>query len=132
MTKQNDNPKAPPAKVHGIAHVFAAARYSFGGARVLWGETAFRHEVLLGALALALMAVVGASLGQIMIGLTIVLVTLAVEALNTAIEVLVDHISPDYSDMAKHAKDLGSFAVFCMLAANGAYLIYVLTSVIGG
>ncbi len=132
MSEQPQLPKNPPAKVHGVAHVFAAARYSYGGFRVLWGETAFRHEVLLGFMMLAITAAFGASLLQLVIGLLLVLVTLAVEALNTAIEVLVDHISPDYSEMAKHAKDLGSFAVFCLLVANGVYFAYVLASTLFG
>ncbi|MBU2982409.1 diacylglycerol kinase [Lentibacter algarum] len=115
-----------PDKVHGFAHVLAATRYSLAGARRLWGETAFRHEATLGGLALLLMALVGASLSQLAVGLVLVLVTFAIEALNTALEEIVDHISPDYSDMAKHAKDLGSFAVMCMLFANAAYLACVL------
>ena len=128
MTDQQDTPDTPPSKVHGLAHVFAAARYSYGGFRVLWSETAFRHEVLLGAVMLAVMAAVGASLLLVTLGLILVLITLAIEALNTAIEVLVDHISPGYSDMAKHAKDLGSFAVFCLLVANAVYFLFVLYS----
>jgi diacylglycerol kinase (ATP) len=48
-----------------------------------------------------------------------------VEALNTAIEELVDRVSPEVSRTGKHAKDLGSFAVFCTLAAAGLYIAYV-------
>ena len=50
---------------------------------------------------------------------------LAVEALNTALEELVDHISPGWSEFAKHAKDLGSFAVMCALVATGLYAAWV-------
>ena len=121
-------PDTKPEKVHGVAHVIAATRYSLAGAKRLWGETAFRHEVTLGGSALLLMALVGATAGQLVIGLVLVLATFAIEALNTAMEEIVDHISPEYSEMAKHAKDLGSFAVMCMLFANAAYLAVVVTS----
>jgi diacylglycerol kinase (ATP) len=47
------------------------------------------------------------------------------EALNTAIEELVDRVSPELSQTGKHAKDLGSFAVFCMLVAAGLYIAWV-------
>ena len=35
-----------PARKTGIAHFFAAAGYSAGGLRRLWGESAFRQEAL--------------------------------------------------------------------------------------
>ena len=47
------------------------------------------------------------------------------EAINTAIEELVDRISPEISTVGRNAKDLGSFAVFCLLLANGLYAAYV-------
>ena len=42
------------------------------------------------------------------------------------IEELVDRVSPEVSRTGKHAKDLGSFAVFCTLAAAGLYIAYVM------
>jgi diacylglycerol kinase (ATP) len=45
------------------------------------------------------------------------LVLLAVELLNTAIEAVVDLVSPGYHPLAKQAKDFGSAAVFCLLLA---------------
>jgi diacylglycerol kinase (ATP) len=60
------------------------------------------------------------------VGLVILgLIVLAVEALNTAIEEVVDHISPGWSEVAKHAKDMGSFAVMCALLATGLYAAWV-------
>jgi diacylglycerol kinase (ATP) len=56
------------------------------------------------------------------------LILFAVEALNTAIEELVDRISPEISTVGRHAKDLGSFAVFCLLAVNGLFALYVVCS----
>lgn len=109
----------------GLLHVVDAAGYSAAGAARLWQETAARLEVLgagLGALALY---AVGASLTQYLILAGLVLAVLVVEALNTAIEVLVDRISPEWSLHAKHAKDLGSLAVGLTLLATGGYLMAV-------
>ncbi len=55
----------------------------------------------------------------------------AVEALNTAIENIVDHLSPEKSDFARDTKDLGSTAVFFLLIANGGYLFAVLLRYLG-
>jgi len=114
-----------PDRKTGIAHFFAAASYSQAGARRLWREAAFRQEVLGLALLLVVFALIGASaaevLGLILLGLAV----LAVEALNTAIEELVDHLSPGWSEFAKNAKDMGSFAVACALTATGLYAAWV-------
>jgi len=115
-----------PDKEVGIAHVFAAARYSLGGVRRLWGETAFRHEVLAFVLITGVFALVSAPLWGYVGASLLFLLTISIEALNTAVEEITDHASPNYSEMAKHAKDLGSFAVFCLLLANAIWAGFVL------
>ena len=115
-----------PDKQVGIAHVFAAARYSLDGGKRLWGETAFRHEVLAFVLITGMFLLSGAPLWGYVGAILIFLLTVSIEALNTAVEEITDHASPDYSDMARHAKDLGSFAVFCLLLANAIWAAYVL------
>jgi diacylglycerol kinase (ATP) len=52
---------------------------------------------------------------------------LTVEALNTAIEVIVDHLSPEWSEFGKHAKDIGSAAVMMMIAVNAIWFVMVLS-----
>ncbi len=115
----------PVKKLTGIRHFFAAATYSFGGAKRLLGEAAFRHE--LGAFAVAMIAFVisGANLFQYVAMLVLFLLMIAFEALNTAIEEIVDRVSPEISEMGKNAKDLGSLACLCLILANGGYAIYV-------
>ena len=110
----------PPRK-SGIAHFFAAAGYSLGGLKRLAHESAFRQELALIVLLLLGLALFGASLPELMGALALGLVLIAVEALNTALEVLVDHLSPGWSQFAKDAKDLGSLAVACTI---GALLLY--------
>lgn len=110
----------PPRK-SGVAHFFAAASYSLGGLQRLSRESAFRQEVALIAGLLVLFLVLGASLPEVLGLLALGLALIAVEALNTALEVLVDHLSPGWSAFAKDAKDLGSLAVACTI---GVVLIY--------
>ena len=60
------------------------------------------------------------------------LLVFGVEALNTAIENIVDEVSPHRSDFARRTKDLGSFAVFCCLIITGLYGLSILwTPMIG-
>jgi diacylglycerol kinase (ATP) len=118
-------PAKPPRKT-GLAHFVAAAGYSAGGARRLWREAAFRQEIAGVVGLMVLFVAVGASAGE-MLGLLILgLLVLVVEALNTALEEVVDHLSPGWSEFAKHAKDMGSFAVMCTLVATGLYAAWVL------
>ncbi|MDE1158710.1 MAG: diacylglycerol kinase [Neorhizobium sp.] len=116
-------PGAPRAT--GFARIVAATRYSLQGMRRLWDEEAFRHEVIASAAGLILFALVGAATWQYLAFLILMLVLFAVEALNTAVEELVDRISPEISTVGRHAKDLGSFAVFALLTANGLFALYV-------
>ena len=58
------------------------------------------------------------------------LLLLAIEALNTAIEVLTDLVSPEWSQQAKHAKDLGSLAVALLIGANTACFAIILLSLL--
>ncbi len=111
-----------PERITGIRHVFAAAVYSLGGARRLWKETAFRHIVLAFILSLALLIGIGASSSEFSVFLILFLGLVAVEALNTAIECIVDHLAPHWQEFARDAKDLGPLATMCMLAANGVFI----------
>jgi diacylglycerol kinase (ATP) len=91
-------------------------------------ETAFRHEIIAGVAILGIFAIVGAGLSDYVMMLILMLGLFATEALNTAIEEIVDRISPEWSDTGRNAKDLGSFAVFCLLAANGLMAAFVVIS----
>lgn len=117
--------QGPIRKKTGIGHFFAAAGYSAGGLRRLFGEAAFRHEVGAFALAIAVFALVGAEPLHYAAAILLFLLMMAFEAINTAIEEIVDRVSPEISDMAKHAKDLGSFACLCMILANAGWAAYV-------
>lgn len=117
-----------PPRVTGPAHIVAAAGYSLAGLRRLWAESAFRLELLGGATILGLMAWLGKPAIDFMIFAVLFLILLAVESLNTAIESLVDHLSPEWQAFARDAKDLGSLAVMCLLVAHGVFVAYVILS----
>lgn len=112
-------------KASGLRRVVVATRYSLQGLARLWREEAFRHEVIAFVAGLLVFAAVGAHFADYLIYLVLMLVLFSVEALNTAIEELVDRISPEFSSVGRHAKDLGSLAVFCLLCANGVFVVYV-------
>jgi diacylglycerol kinase (ATP) len=116
----------------GIRRVIAAFRYSMQGLTRLWQEEAFRHEVIACAAAIVLFAIVGAGALDYFVFTILMLMLFAVESLNTAIEELVDRISPEISTVGRHAKDLGSFAVFCLLCANGFFALYVVVRSLAG
>ena len=120
-----DTMQEPEEKKHGIAHLFAAGGYSLAGFQRALKESAFRQEIVFFAAALALFFWIGATLPEFLGLVIIFLLMLGVEALNTAVEELVDRVSPEVSRTGKHAKDLGSFAVFCTLVAAGLYIGYV-------
>lgn len=126
MTDEAPKFQTKPVKAIGLRHTVASAGYSFLGLKRLFGETAFRQELIALFVLLVLFAGCGVPIGSYATQITLALVLFAVEALNTAIEVLVDRISPDYAEFAGHAKDLGSFAVFCLLAANLVHAVAAL------
>jgi diacylglycerol kinase (ATP) len=110
--------KRKPTRTTGLAHLIAATGYSVAGLRRLWLEASFRQEMFGGLLGLLVLLALGASAQSLAIFVMLLLALLTVEALNTAIEVIVDHLSPDWSDFGKHAKDVGSAAVFLMILVN--------------
>jgi len=113
---------------NGISHVFHAFSYSMAGARVLLGETAARLELLFYVPCVAILYFFNAPLTDYLSVTILFFVLLSVEALNTAIENIVDNLSPEQSTFAKQTKDLGSFAVFCLLASIAIYLMSVVFS----
>jgi diacylglycerol kinase (ATP) len=120
----------PPRKT-GLAHLLAATRYSLAGLARLWHEAAFRHEVLAAAIVLPGLWLLGAPLWAVAVQAVLVLILVAAEALNTAIEELVDHLTQDWAAFAKNAKDLGSLAVMCLILANGVWAAAALALAFG-
>ena len=125
------SPRPKPARITGLRHFFAAANYSIGGIKRLWQETAFRHIMLVFGLCLILLIGIGATAMEIAGFVILFLLLVAVEALNTAIECIVDHLAPNWEVFARDAKDLGSLATMCLLFANGVYLLSLIAGFAG-
>jgi len=68
------------------------------------------------------LASAGATWIEYCILLVLFFALIAVEALNTAIECIVDHLASDWQEFARDAKDLGSLATMCMICANCAFI----------
>jgi diacylglycerol kinase (ATP) len=117
-----------PARKTGIAHFFAAAGYSAGGLRRLWGESAFRQEALGMVVVPVVLWGLGASLLHYLVFAGLALLVVALEALNTALECIVDHLTQDWAEFARNAKDLGSLAVLCGLLCHALLIAHAALS----
>ena len=118
-------PRPVPVPRNGPLHMIDALGYSMAGMQRLWQETAARLEVAGVALGAVVLALCAATLTDWLVFTGLCLAVLVAEALNTALEVLTDRISPEWSVDAKHAKDLGSLAVGLTLCAACGYVILV-------
>lgn len=99
----------------GLNRVWHALGYSVAGLRAGWHETAFRQEAVASALLLPAAFWLGRSwVETVLLAGTVVLVMI-VELLNTGIETAIDRIGPEWHDLSKRAKDMGSAAVLLSL-----------------
>ena len=86
-------------------------RPSWRAVVVLWGEElSFRIQVVVGAVVLLLAYELGISKIELLVVVFVVGAVLAIEALNTAIEELCDHVTPEEHPNIGKVKDLGSAA----------------------
>ena len=99
----------------GLNRVWHAAGFSLAGLRAGWGETAFRQEALAAMLLIPAAFWVGRGWIEIALLAGSVLIVMMVELLNTAIETAIDRIGPEWHDLSKRAKDMGSAAVLLSL-----------------
>jgi diacylglycerol kinase (ATP) len=100
--------------------VYHASLNTFRGlASAARSEAALRQElaVLAVALPLGLYLAPGAGWYVAMIGSLFLVIT--VELLNTALEKLSDHVTPEWNVEIGRVKDFGSAAVFCALCLAG-------------
>ena len=109
----------------GLRRILNATRYSLEGfAAAARHETAFRQELMLAVVLLPLGLWLGTDGVERALLVGSVLMVLVVELLNSAVEAVVDRVSPEHHELAKRAKDFGSAAVMIALAITG--LVWVL------
>jgi diacylglycerol kinase (ATP) len=116
--------QANPQKARrGLSRIFHAAGYSWQGLAAGWGETAFRQEAMASVVLVPLAFFLGQDWVQISLLAGTVLLVMIVELLNTGIESCIDRVGPEWHDLSKRAKDMGSAAVLLsLLLCMGVWL----------
>ncbi len=100
-------------KTTGLTHLINSTKYSLQGLRSAFQhETAFRHECFAAVILVPLAFLLGHSALQTALMIGAVLLVMAVELLNSAIEAVVDRIGTERHELSGRAKDQGSAAVF--------------------
>ena len=98
----------------GLKHFLKAFGYSIDGFKwIIKKEAAFRHDILFAILVIAITSCATSfNLKKIAIVVASTFLLFIVELLNSAIECVVDIVSPEFNILAKAAKDMCSAAVF--------------------
>ncbi|WP_462387669.1 diacylglycerol kinase [Acidovorax sp. Q11] len=113
------SPSAAPANPQktrtGLNRIWHAAGYSIEGLRAGWNEKAFRQEAIAAMVLLPLSLWLGRSWVEVALLAGSVVIVMIVELLNTGIETAIDRIGPEWHDLSKRAKDMGSAAVLLAL-----------------
>lgn len=115
----------------GLVRVVNAALNSLRGVREgLLTEAAVKQEVALVIAALPLSFVVTTNVWIWLALVSSVLFVLAIEFLNTAVERLCNHVTPEHHEAIRVTKDLASAAVFfALLMAGLVWLVALLDRV---
>jgi diacylglycerol kinase (ATP) len=115
MPYETTSPVNPHKARKGLNRLWHATGYSIEGLRAGWGEAAFRQEALAAIVLLPLAFWLGRSWVEVSLLAGTVLILMIVELLNTGIETAIDRIGPEWHDLSKRAKDMGSAAVLLSL-----------------
>lgn len=106
----------PSDQPRGPRQIYKAMLWSLKGLQAAWRfEASFRLEAYL----FAVLAPIGLWIGQGVVEKLLLvgslLLILSAELMNSAIEAIVDKVSPEFNELAGRAKDCGSAAVFLLL-----------------
>jgi diacylglycerol kinase (ATP) len=95
----------------GLNRVIHALGYSLQGLQAAMHETAFKQEAYLAYALIPLSFFLGNNWVEISLLSGSVIFVLTVELLNTGLESAIDRVGPQWHDLSKRCKDLGSAAV---------------------
>lgn len=108
-------PANPQKARSGLNRIWHATGYSIAGLRAGWNEKAFRQEALAAFVLVPLSFWLGHGWVEVVLLAGSVVIVMIVELLNTGIETAIDRIGPEWHDLSKRAKDMGSAAVLLSL-----------------
>jgi diacylglycerol kinase (ATP) len=129
--EERQQPHALPGK-GGVARVMGAALNSLRGLREgLATEAAVKQEIALALVALPLSFLVARTVWVWLALVASLLFVLTVEFLNTAIERLCNHVTPERHEAIRVTKDLASTGVFFALVLTGLVWVVALLDRIG-
>jgi diacylglycerol kinase (ATP) len=114
-TLSSTNPVNPQKERSGLNRMWHATGYSIAGLRAGWGETAFRQELLAALVMLPASLWLGNGWLEVAVLSACVVLVLVVELLNTALETAIDRVGPEWHELSKRAKDMGSASVLLSL-----------------
>ena len=99
-----------------IQRLFHSLIYSVDGLKsAVTNQVSFVLEIAIGALLIPIAIWLGQSGLEIALMISVLMLVLIVELINSAIETTVDRIGMDNNVLSKNAKDMGSAAVFLAL-----------------
>lgn len=119
MSTSSPDPVNPQKSRTGLSRVLHAGGYSLAGLKAGWHEKAFQQEAICAFVMIPLAFWLGQSWEQTALLAGSVILVLIVELLNTGIEAAIDRIGPEWHELSKKAKDMGSAAVFLALCLCG-------------
>jgi len=100
----------------GPRQIYLAFTWSMKGLRACFQhEASFRLEVFLAIVVIPLGLWLGQGAIEKLVLVTFPVLVLSAELLNSAIEAVVDKVSPEFHELAGRAKDMGSAAVFLLM-----------------
>ena len=106
------NPQKQRTGLNRVLHAFG---YSLSGLCAAWFEKAFRQEAIASFVLVPSAFWLGKTWLEIAMLVSVVFLVMVVELLNTGIESAIDRIGPEWHELAKRAKDIGSAAVLMSL-----------------
>jgi diacylglycerol kinase (ATP) len=99
----------------GLNRLWHATAYSWQGLQSGWSEAAFRQEAIAATILVPAAIWLGRSWLEMAVLAGSVIAVMVVELLNTAVETAIDRVGPEWHDLSKRAKDIGSAAVLLSL-----------------
>lgn len=100
----------------GPARILKAAKWSWQGLCAAWShESSFRLEVYLFIVLAPVAFWLGTTPVEQVLLIGSMLLVLAMELANSAIEAVIERYGPEYHVLAGRAKDMGSAAVFVLM-----------------